>query len=131
MIEQFKMPNGYYDEGAILRAAGMSERAARFDDIFGDAQGAPNIAPEWQAILDEARRRNRAMAESAAQARAIAIAAALKANDWQTLVRLGAARAHRSDDGIVYELTSDGLAVAQGPYQKTSADYADQADREG
>lgn len=131
-IEKFKMATGYYDEGAILQAAGMSERAARFADIFGDAQGAHDISSEWQALLDEARRLNREMSEAATQAKTADIAAALAAKDWRKLVKLGAARSYRDDDGIVYELTSLGMEVERrGPYQNTGVDYADQVDREG
>ncbi len=113
-IEQFKMATGYYDEGAILQAAGVAEREARFADIFGDAQGAHEIATEYQALLDEARRLNRAMLDTAQGARAAEIAAALDAQDWTALVRLGAARLI-NDDGVGrYELTLP--AADRDPY---------------
>lgn len=60
-LEQYKMATGYYDEGAIMQAAGMSERAARFADIFGDAQGTPDLGVDYNVLLIEARRRNAEM----------------------------------------------------------------------
>lgn len=119
-IEQFIIPaTGYYDEGAILQAAGVAEREARFADIFGDAQGSHDIAAEYQALLDEARRRNAEMLAAAQTTNAAAIATAFAANDWPTLVRLGAARVYRDEDRMVYELTVGVPGAVEG-------DYADQ-----
>lgn len=133
-IDKFKLSTGYYDEGAILRAAGVAERAARFADIFGDVQGAHDISTEWQALLDEARRRNCEMSAVAAQSQMDEIAAALAVKDWKKLVRLGAARASYSEgeERVIYTLTSLGLEAARGGrYQNTAADYADQSGLEG
>ena len=126
-LNDFVLTTGYYDEGAILQAAGVAEREARFADIFGDAQGSHDIAAEYQALFDEARRLNREMLDAAEVAQTAEIAEALAANDWRKLVRLGAARAHREDDAIYYELTGLGLRVERGgDYQR--GDYADQVD---
>lgn len=62
-IEQYKQANGYYNTTKIREDAGMNSRAALFADIFGgdDSDGGQptaKLAPAWQALLDEAERRN-------------------------------------------------------------------------
>jgi hypothetical protein len=132
-IEQFKTETGFYDEAAILQAAGVAERAARFTALFGDVQGAHEIETNWQALLDEARRLNQEMMDAAKVAQTADIAAALAANNWRKLKALGAAQSYRDDeDQIVYELTDLGYEVERGlARQNTAADYADQLRIEG
>jgi hypothetical protein len=124
-LNDFVMTTGYYDEGAILQAAGVAEREARFADIFGDAQGSHDIAAEYQALLDEARRLNTEMHSAAETAQTTKIAEAIESNNWHALIQLGAAVAVRDSDMVRYELTALGFRIASG---RATGLYADQAE---
>jgi hypothetical protein len=110
-LESFKMATGFYDEAAILIAAGTDERNARFAAIFGDEQGANEISPEWQVLLDEARAFNVALHAQIETASDAAIVTELSKPvwSWPTLVSLRAARMWRDEDCMRYELTGRGL----------------------
>ena len=127
-LETFRMATGFYDEAAILIAAGTDERNARFAAIFGDEQGANEITPEWQALLDEARARNAAMHAQIESKNDAAILAELSkpSLNWPALVALRAARMWRDEDRMCYELTGRGLELWRGAYRPGPTDYQDQ-----
>lgn len=125
-LEQFKVETGYYDEGAIMQAAGVSERAARFADIFGDVQGATDLGPDYNALLAEARRLNAEMFAATEQAneqeaRAIVAKSEWSRDDWKRLVELRyATRFVDDNDGdmsISYELTERGEQLLDPNYR--------------
>lgn len=137
-IEQYKMATGFYDEGAIMQAAGESERSARFADIFGDAQGTPDLGA-FNALLAEARRRNAEMHAAREQAteqeaRAVVAQSEWSRQDWQRLVTLGyATRFIDDNDGdmsVSFSLTEAGERLLDPSYSAPGL-YADQAGMEG
>jgi hypothetical protein len=138
-LEQFKMATGFYDEGAIMVAAGESERNARFADIFGDAQGTPDLGADYNALLTEARRLNAEMHSAAktaneSEARAIVAKPELNRADWKRLAELQyATRIVDDNDGDMsysYSLTSAGERLINPAYQERGA-YDDQAGIDG
>lgn len=111
-IETYKMENGYYSTARIRTDSGaMDDRSAFFLDIFGsfDDDGKDDggaLPGEWQALLEEATRRNNEMiaVEQAAkemEARAIVTQPNddWSRQDWNRLVTLGYAVAHTDDGG--------------------------------
>jgi alpha-amylase/alpha-mannosidase (GH57 family) len=139
-LEQYKMATGYYDEGAIMQAAGESERSARFVDIFGDAQGTPDLGADHNALLAEARRRNAKMhaareAANEQEARALVIQPEpWSRGTWKRLVELQyATRFVDDNDGdmsLSYSLTERGQKLLDPSYSAPGA-YADQAGLDG
>lgn len=138
-LEQFKMETGYYDEGAIMIAAGESERDARFADIFGDAQGTPDLGADYNALLTEARRLNAEMhttrrAANENEARAIVTKPELSRADWKRLVELQyATRSIDDNDGDMsasYSLTGAGERLINPDYRERGT-YDDQAGIDG
>lgn len=138
-IEQYKMETGYYDEGAIMVAAGESERNARFADIFGDAQGTPDLGADYNALLTEARRLNAEMhaarrAANESEGRAIVAKPELSRDDWKRLVELQyATRFIDDNDGdmsVSYSLTSDGERLIDPDYRERGT-YDDQVGIDG
>lgn len=143
-IEDYKMDNGYYDDNAIRRDAGMDDRDALFASIFADdtsedPQPSAELEPEWQALLDEAKRRNDALHIAQCQANETEARALVQQPEpwstaaWQRLHRLGYARritdtgSERSYGSMTYELTQDGIRLID-PNWKTPGIYADQVE---
>lgn len=141
-LEQYKMTTGYYDEGAIMQAAGVSERAARFADIFGDVQGKTELAPDYQALLDEARKRNAEMHTANEQAKVQEARELVQQSEpwpvatWLRLVELGYATRYIEDGGeqgymsTSYSLTERGGQLLNPAYRAPGL-YDDQAGIEG
>lgn len=100
-IEDYKMANGRYDTTQIRQDAGLSERAARFDDIFGsateDQQEATILPAPFQALVEEAERRNVAlsqatpMVEETVEALTVAVQSA-RTDDQKYALRMRRAR---------------------------------------
>lgn len=140
-LEQYKLPTGYYDEGAIMIAAGESERHARFAAIFGDAQGTPDLGSDYNALLTEARRLNAEMhaaREAANEGEARALVAQPEPwsrETWKRLVALQYAMRSTEDGGeqgfpsTSYSLNSRGMRLLNPSH--LSGDYADQAGIDG
>lgn len=138
-LDQFKMETGYYDEGAIMQAAGVSERAARFADIFGDAQGTPDLGADYNALLAEARRLNAEMFDAVQQAKEqearslIAQPQPWGHETWKRLVELQYATRFMDDgDGdmsVTYSLTEHGMQLFDPSYRSDA--YADQTGIDG
>lgn len=140
-LEKYKMETGYYDEGAIMVAAGESERNARFADIFGDAQGTPDLGAGYNALLTEARRRNAEMhaareAANEQEARAIVAKPELSQEDWKRLVQLQYATRFTQDGGergypsTSYSLTERGEQLLDPSYRAPGL-YDDQVGIDG
>jgi hypothetical protein len=141
-LEQYKMATGFYDEEAIMRAAGVSERRARFADIFGDAQGTPDLGPDYNALLAEARRLNAeqyAALEAATEHEARAIVAKPEPwsrADWVRLTELGFASRYTEDGGeqgfmsTSYSLTERGEQLINPAYRAPGL-YDDQIGIDG
>lgn len=139
-LAQYKLPTGYYDESAIMQAAGMSERAARFADIFGNddsdgGQPQAQLAPQWQALLDEARRLNAEMYAAETQAKEAEARTLMAAPEpwsretWKALKRLGFAWYDVDIDMMEWRagLTEPGEQLLD-PNYRTPGTYGDQVE---
>lgn len=146
-IEQYKQTNGYYDTAKIREDAGMNSRSALFADIFGgdDSDGGQptaKLAPAWQALLDEAERRNNeidaaAKMESEDEARALVQQPEPWSREtWKRLVELQYATRHVEDGGeqgymsASYTLTERGERLLDLNYRAPGA-YDDQVGIDG
>lgn len=135
-LESYKMTTGYYDEGAIMQAAGVSERNARFAHIFGDAQGTPDLGTDYNVLLSEARRLNTEMFAAAEQAKQdearvlLAQPEPWSRETWKTLKRLGFAL-YSSDEygGWEAALNEYGQRLIDPMYRSNA--YADQTGIDG
>lgn len=143
-IETYLLPTGYYDTAKIREDAGMNSRAAAFLDIFGsfDDDGKDtggDLPGEWQALLDEANRRNDAFYAAGEQANEqeardlVGQPEPWGRETWKRLVKLGYATrlidtgSETGYGSVTYELTERGERLLNPSYRALGL-YADQVE---